>query len=89
MFWPLGALPDGLLPADILENASRVSGKFGGVAGVLQGVITCQEDNIYMLRSLRENGNNTLQTPLKYQIVYYSAVLKTLINHLKQNFNWT
>lgn len=27
-------------PADILENAIKVSGKFGGVAGVLQGVMT-------------------------------------------------
>lgn len=27
-------------PADILENAIRVSGKLGGVAGVLQGVMT-------------------------------------------------
>lgn len=27
-------------PADIRENAIRVSGKFGGVAGVLHGVIT-------------------------------------------------
>ena len=34
---------DGLfpLPADSLEKARSVSGKFGGVAGVLQGVITC------------------------------------------------
>lgn len=29
-----------LLLVDIFENASRVSGKFGGVAGVLHGVIT-------------------------------------------------
>lgn len=29
------------LPADILLNASNVSGKLGGVAGVLQGVIIC------------------------------------------------
>lgn len=27
--------------ADIRENASSVSGKFGGVAGVLHGVMTC------------------------------------------------
>lgn len=34
---------DGLFPllALIFEKASRVSGKFGGVAGVLQGVMTC------------------------------------------------
>jgi len=33
-------LPDGVFsPVDILENASNVSGKFGGVAGVLHGVI--------------------------------------------------
>lgn len=33
-------LPEGVLsPADILENAKSASGKFGGVAGVLHGVI--------------------------------------------------
>lgn len=32
--------PEGVLsPADILENAKSASGKFGGVAGVLHGVI--------------------------------------------------
>lgn len=31
---------DILSPADSLENASRASGKLGGVAGVLQGVQT-------------------------------------------------
>jgi len=38
-------LPDGVFsPADILENASSASGKFGGVAGVLHGVI-CKRKN--------------------------------------------
>lgn len=33
-------LPEGVFsPADIFEKASNASGKFGGVAGVLQGVI--------------------------------------------------
>ena len=33
-------LPEGVFsPADIFENARRASGKFGGVAGVLHGVI--------------------------------------------------
>ena len=39
-------LPEGVLsPADIFEKANNVSGKFGGVAGVLQGVI-CKEKKI-------------------------------------------
>lgn len=43
-----GAVPPVLLPAlfglpvvDNRENAARASGKFGGVAGVLHGVISC------------------------------------------------
>lgn len=39
-------LPEGVLSlADIFENANSASGKFGGVAGVLQGVI-CKKINI-------------------------------------------
>lgn len=36
-------------PADILENARSASGKFGGVAGVLQGVI-CETNGFLRLR---------------------------------------
>ena len=39
-------LPEGVLsPADIFENANNASGKFGGVAGVLQGVICNKKVN--------------------------------------------
>lgn len=33
--------PPGLPVVDSLENAASASGKFGGVAGVLHGVISC------------------------------------------------
>lgn len=42
-------LPDGVFsPADILENASNASGKFGGVAGVLHGVICKYKKTIFL-----------------------------------------
>lgn len=50
-------------PADIREKAIKVSGKFGGVAGVLHGVITCNTTTCVSLYVINNLHIKTKQNP--------------------------